>query len=372
MFFQKLTLATVAVYALQGAAADSIAGIAGSTDDFSTLVTAVTAAGLAGTLSDPGTFTVFAPTNAAFEKLPTELVTKLLEETWQPQLKDLILYHALGSEVMAADLVDGMEVPTLNGENITVTLDPVTINGESKVVAAYVDVDADNGVIHGIDTVLTPTSVTNNIVDIAAGNPAFTTLVQAVTAAGLVDALSGDGPLTVFAPTNDAFAAVDPATLASVLLPENKDQLIDILKYHVVAANVPSSAVETGEVEALNGDKLKVDTSSGVMINDAKVIMPDIIASNGIIHVIDKVLMPPADPVPDGSTAAPTKAATATPPTGTTTTTAPTQVPTSGAASLGSIAAAAAIAAGAAFCAPRSLSGCRGCKRLRDESVNLC
>ena len=113
-----------------------------------------------------------------------------------------MLYHALGSKVLSTDLVDGMMVPTLNGENITINLDPPRINEDSMIITddqvTLVDIEADNGVIHGIDNVLAPKSLTSNIVDIAAGNDAFSTLVSAVTAAELVDALSGEGPFTVF------------------------------------------------------------------------------------------------------------------------------------------------------------------------------
>jgi transforming growth factor-beta-induced protein len=314
VYFQKLTLATVATYALQSASAESIFEIASGAENFSTLVTAVHHAGLADTLSGDGSFTVFAPTNAAFGKVPADTLTKLLDETWLPQLKDLVLYHALGSKVLSTDLVDGMMVSTLNGESITISTTPPSINGNSMIITdGLVDIEADNGVIHGIDTVLAPTSLTSNIVDIAAGNNAFSTLVAAVTAAELVDALSGEGPFTVFAPTNDAFAALDAGTVDSLLLPENKDQLIKILQYHVVAANADSS-VASGDYPTLSGDNIKVENSdSGVMINDAKVVIADVIASNGIIHAIDKVLMPPDDATPpetDEATLAPTPSAT--------------------------------------------------------------
>jgi uncharacterized surface protein with fasciclin (FAS1) repeats len=137
------------------------------------------------------------------------------------------------------------------------------------------------------------------IVDIAVGNPDFSTLVAAVTAAGLVDALSGDGPLTVFAPTNDAFAALPEGTVETLLLPENIDALTGILTYHVVAAEVLSTDLVNGDVETLNGASVTVNLDDGVKINDSNVIIPDIIACNGVIHVIDAVLLPPMDMTPD-------------------------------------------------------------------------
>ena len=145
-------------------------------------------------------YDIIAPPNSAFELLPTDLVTKLLDPVWQPQLEDVIRYHALTSEVRFHDLVDGMTATTANGEDITINLHPALINGYANLLVNdhLVDIEAANGVIHVIDEVLTPASISKNIVDIAVGNPDFSTLVAALTAADLVDALSGDGPLTVF------------------------------------------------------------------------------------------------------------------------------------------------------------------------------
>ncbi len=137
------------------------------------------------------------------------------------------------------------------------------------------------------------------IVDIAAGNPDFSTLVTAVKAAGLADTLSGAGPFTVFAPTNEAFAKVPADTLQSLLKPENKQQLADILTYHVVSAKVMAADVKPGMVKTVNGADFTVTAEGGsVMITDgqgkqANVIKTDIVASNGVIHVIDAVLLPP-------------------------------------------------------------------------------
>lgn len=132
-----------------------------------------------------------------------------------------------------------------------------------------------------------------DIVDIAAGNDSFETLVAAVTAAGLVDTLKGEGPFTVFAPTDDAFAALPEGTVESLLLPENKDQLIAILTYHVVPGKVMSTDLSDDMTAAtVQGDSITIDLDNGVMVNDANVVTADIEASNGVIHVIDKVIMP--------------------------------------------------------------------------------
>ena len=132
-----------------------------------------------------------------------------------------------------------------------------------------------------------------DIVDIAAGNDDFSTLVAAVKAGGLVETLKGDGPFTVFAPTNEAFAKLPEGTVESLLKPENKDKLVAILTYHVVAGKVMAADVATGEVETVNGQKaaLKV-TAKGVTIDNATITATDIVGSNGVIHVIDTVILP--------------------------------------------------------------------------------
>ncbi|MDP5084918.1 MAG: fasciclin domain-containing protein [Yoonia sp.] len=133
-----------------------------------------------------------------------------------------------------------------------------------------------------------------DIVDIAASNGSFNTLVAAVTAAGLVDTLKGPGPFTVFAPTDAAFAALPAGTVDSLLLPENKDQLVAILTYHVVPGAVTSDqlAGQRLSVATVNGANVHIDGRNGVKVEDANVTTADIIASNGVIHVIDSVLLP--------------------------------------------------------------------------------
>ncbi len=139
-----------------------------------------------------------------------------------------------------------------------------------------------------------PAEEPGTIVDVAAGNPDFETLVAAVTAADLADTLSGDGPFTVFAPTNDAFAALPDGLLDALLLPENKDALTSILTYHVLPAEVMAADVTAGEVATVEGSMIDITTDDGVMVNDATVITTDVEASNGVIHAIDAVLVPPS------------------------------------------------------------------------------
>ncbi|MGB3495399.1 MAG: fasciclin domain-containing protein [Elainellaceae cyanobacterium] len=130
------------------------------------------------------------------------------------------------------------------------------------------------------------------IVDVAAGNDDFETLVQAVETAGLADTLSGEGPFTVFAPTDEAFDALPDGALEALLEPENRDLLTDILTYHVVPGEVMSSDLETGGVDSLNGGLAVLVEPDGVVVNDASVVAADVPASNGVIHAINRVLIP--------------------------------------------------------------------------------
>jgi uncharacterized surface protein with fasciclin (FAS1) repeats len=132
-----------------------------------------------------------------------------------------------------------------------------------------------------------------DIVAIASGNEDFSTLVAAVAAAGLVEVLQGEGPFTVFAPTNDAFAALPAGLVDKLLLEENKDVLVKILTYHVVSGAVLAADVTAGEVPSVEGQNITVTTEGGVMVNNANVVATDVIASNGVIHVIDAVILPP-------------------------------------------------------------------------------
>lgn len=133
-----------------------------------------------------------------------------------------------------------------------------------------------------------------DIVDVASSNDDFSTLVEAVTAADLAETLGGEGPFTVFAPTNEAFAALPAGTLDSLLQPENKEQLVQILTYHVVPGNYPASSLtgKRGSLETVEGGMLNVNGTDGVMVQDAMVITPDVMASNGVIHAIDTVMLP--------------------------------------------------------------------------------
>lgn len=157
-----------------------------------------------------------------------------------------------------------------------------------SVAADSISQDTPSGEV----TDATEMSSESTIVEIAASSDSFTTLTAALEAAGLLDVLSGEGPFTVFAPTDEAFAALPEGTLDELLKPENQQTLIEILTYHVVPGMVMSADLTAGEVTTAEGSPVTIDLSNGVMVNDANVVMADIPASNGVIHVIDQVMLP--------------------------------------------------------------------------------
>jgi transforming growth factor-beta-induced protein len=269
---------------------NTVVDIIVNSPDHNTLEAAVLAAGLAGTLSGDGPFTVFAPTDAAFAALPAGTVDALLADI--PLLTSILTYHVVGANALSTDLSDGQTITTLNEEAVTVTInaDGVFINNAKVTVA---DIVADNGVVHVIDAVLLPPVGTNTVVDIIVNSPDHNTLEAAVLAAELAGTLSGDGPFTVFAPTDAAFAALPDGTVDALLA--DIPALTSILTYHVVGANALSTDLSDGQtITTLNGEEVTVTINAdGVFINNAKVTVADILADNGVVHVIDAVLLPP-------------------------------------------------------------------------------
>ncbi len=291
-----LSLSTVAL----GVAADDTQDIpanAQATGVHDALVAALGHAGLVETLQGDGPFTVFAPTDEAFTAAGIDLSTFDNDEA-NATLSDILLYHVVSGAVDAANVTDGMVATMVNGDNATFTVDngSVMIN-DANVTEA--DVVASNGIIHVIDKVLMPPAdepQPQDIPTVATNTGVHDSLVAALTHAGLVATLQGDGPFTVFAPTDEAFAAagIDLSTFDN---DEANATLADILTYHVYAGSVAAADVTDGFVATMvNGDNATFTVSNGtVMVGGATVTTADVAASNGVIHVIDKVLMPPAD-----------------------------------------------------------------------------
>ena len=267
-----------------------------NSDVHNLLEAAVIEADLAGALSGEGPFTVFAPTDDAFLALAGALNASAEDLLALPELADILLYHVVGAQVLSTDLADGATATTLNGADVTVTIngDGIFINDAQVTVA---DIVTDNGVVHVIDAVLLPPTEpeTTTVVDVIVNSDVHNILEAAVIEADLAGALSGEGPFTVFAPTDDAFAALAEALNATaedlLALPE----LADILLYHVVGAQVLSTDLADGATATtLLGEDVTVTINDdGIFINNAQVTVADIVTDNGVVHVIDAVLLVP-------------------------------------------------------------------------------
>ena len=263
-----------------------------NSENHTTLEAAVVAAGLVETLSGDGPFTVFAPTDAAFGLLPEGLIAQLLEDP-TGDLTTILTHHVHSGNVLSTDLSDEMMVPTLAGTELTVSL----MNGMVQIDNANVsvaDIETDNGVVHVIDAVLIPEEdESTTVVDVVVNSENHTTLEAAVVAAGLVETLSGDGPFTVFAPTDAAFGLL-PEGLIAQLLEDPTGDLTTILTHHVHSGNVLSTDLsDEMMVPTLAGTELTVSLMNGmVQIDNANVSVADIETDNGVVHVIDAVLIP--------------------------------------------------------------------------------
>ncbi len=306
-----LVTAVTSAFAAPARQDQTIVDIAVNDGRFTSLVAALQQAELVDTLSGEGPFTVFAPTDDAFAALPAGTLDSLFADI--PALQSVLTYHVVPGKVMAADVVNLTSADTVQGEPISISVQDgnVMVNNANVIIT---DIEASNGVIHVIDAVLLPPSMTAaseeemmddammedtpDIVDIAVSDGRFTTLVTALQQANLVDTLKGDGPFTVFAPTDDAFAALPDGTLEGLLA--DIPALTDVLLYHVVPGKVMAAqVVNLNSADTVLGKPVNISVEGNtVKVNDAQVIITDIEGSNGVIHVIDAVLIPPADEVP--------------------------------------------------------------------------
>lgn len=282
----------------------NIVELAQGTSDLSILADAVVHADLVSVLSGTDKYTVFAPTNAAFTTLLTSLGVSKIEDVDKNVVKSILLYHVVAGDVRSTALSTGyvktaaaFGTTTSNLSLFVNTSSGVKLNGEATVTTA--DVVAENGAVHIIDKVLTVPTVVNH----ALGNPDFSILVQALTRPDLgvdyVSILSGNGPFTVFAPTNAAFAALLTELNVASLNDIPAATLNSVLQYHVVSgANVLSTQLTEGqEVTTFQGGKFTIGLTGGASITDAKarksnIIAVDVQGSNGVVHAIDKVILP--------------------------------------------------------------------------------
>ena len=270
-------------------APQTIVDIAVADGRFMTLATALQAAGLVEILQGAGPFTVFAPTDEAFAKLPAGTIEALLADI--PSLSEILLYHVVPGAVKAEQVVTLSSAETAAELPVAIkVVDGKVFVNQAEVIIT--DIEASNGIIHVIDSVILPPA---DIVDTAVADGRFTTLAAALQAAGLVDALKGEGPFTVFAPTDDAFAKLPEGTVEALLA--DIPALSDILLYHVAEGQLFAADVLALEkIETLQGKSAKVSLMDGkAMVDGAEIIITDILTSNGVIHVIDSVIIPPMD-----------------------------------------------------------------------------
>jgi transforming growth factor-beta-induced protein len=314
----------------------TIGAIAGATEDLSELFGLLERLNLTPILSNPILkLTLFAPVNSAFDALDTELRLSLLDDSFSRHLSEVLLYHVTDGENLSTGLSNGQELTMIN-ENKGVVGVSVTLDANGNVVrlsdsrgdrATVIDFDilARNGVVHLIDAVLLPSFLFRRASDLGEN---YSTLISLAVLAG-VDAGLQTRTITLFAPTNDAFAALPAATLETLSSPEGLDTLVDILSYHVVLAVITSDKLEgTTEVTTTQGNTVSVTVLADgtVTVNDATVVEPDILARNGVTHGIDQVLIPPLA-ASSSPTSSPIVTATSGPPT----TSAPSASPTTAA-----------------------------------------
>ncbi|MHC4380335.1 MAG: fasciclin domain-containing protein [Planctomycetota bacterium] len=269
----------------------SILETASAAGSFETLKAALGAADLTEALSGDGPFTVFAPTDDAFAALPEGTIASLLKPEAKGMLQNILTYHVVPGRMEAAAVVKMDFLSGLNGQRLGLSLKE---NGAFLAGAKIVttDIQCSNGVIHVIDAVMLPN--TSDIIDTAVAAGSFETLAAALGTAGLVEALKGDGPFTVFAPTDDAFAKLPEGTVEELLKKENRDKLTSILTYHVVSGRVYGGmAIKAESAATLQGGALNFRfLEDGLRVNGAKVLKSDLDTANGVIHIIDSVLLP--------------------------------------------------------------------------------
>lgn len=259
---------------------------------FKTLATALTKADLLKVLSSKDEFTVFAPTDEAFAKVPKKLLEDLLLPENKEKLVSVLTYHVVSGKSALGDALKAKELSTVQGELIGVTFSQGAIRvNEATLIDS--DITAPNGIIHAIDSVLLPPEPkAKTLLTTAEEAGAFKTLIAAVKAAGLTSALEGEKPLTVFAPSDEAFAALPKGTVESLLKKENREKLVKLLTTHVVVGKVSAGdALNAGEAKSLSGESLKFGIKDGLFtVNGSVIRTAGIEGGNGVIHVVGSVI----------------------------------------------------------------------------------
>lgn len=268
--------------------------IIADSDSHNTLESALLAAGLDSALNGAGPFTVFAPSDESFDILPEGTLDNLLANT--TLLSTILLHHVHAGELLSTNLTNGMTIETLNDDELTVTIANDVVKIDMSTVT-QADIVADNGVVHVINMVLMPEiDTTYTVMDVVDNSPTHTTLKTALYEAGLDDDLRAEGPFTLFAPTDSAFDNL-PAGLLDDLL-DNIPALTEVLLHHVHGDEAMADDLSDGMmIPTLNNDSLTVTINgSTVMIDMSTVVLADIPTDNGVVHVIDMVLVPESEP----------------------------------------------------------------------------
>jgi uncharacterized surface protein with fasciclin (FAS1) repeats len=276
-----------------GANSSDLVTTALSDGRFKTLAKALASAGLVETLQGDGPFTVFAPTDEAFGRLPTGVVSNLLKPENSEELGNILKYHVLAGSIRLAGALEAEDAKTITGESISVTFSDGKIKvNDSTLINS--DIQCSNGTIHVIDSVLLPPKPETDLVAVAKRSGKFSTLLAAVQAAGLSDTLSGASEITVLAPTDEAFSKLPKGTLESLLKPENRKTLQKILAMHVLNGKVSAGdALNVKQAMSFSGEPLTFKVKDGLLkVNSSTIVSTDIVADNGVIHVIDSVLLP--------------------------------------------------------------------------------
>ena len=264
---------------------------------FQTLATALTKAELVEVLSGEGPLTVFAPTDEAFAKVPKKVLENLLKPANRDQLVAVLTYHVVPGAKGLGDALKANEIETVQGDAVGVVFSEGLVRVNEATLLDS-DVKCSNGVIHVIDSVLLPPEPeVPTLVTVAREAGSFTTLLAAVEAANLSGILESEGPFTVFAPTDEAFAKLPEGTVETLLKEENREQLITVLAMHVVKGKVSAGdALNAGKADSLQGSELRFAISKGrLRVNEATIDSVDIDGGNGFIHVIDSVILPASD-----------------------------------------------------------------------------
>ncbi len=258
---------------------------------FDTFVSALEKAGLVDTLSGAGPFTVFAPTDLAFARIPPDTLNTLLNEPeW---LNAVLLYHVVQNEYSFTDLLEERGLRTVHGELVSIKLIESGL-GVNNTLITIGDIETGNGVVHAVDHVLMPKEWRGrlpSIVDQAAASGQFSMLLTALEAAGLKDVLSGEGLFTVFAPTDAVFAALGNEAVEELL--KDPEKLKSILTYHVIGDEYLAAELRIAQtLFTLNGKPIRINVDGTLTINNVEIVTRDILARNGVIHVIDSLLIP--------------------------------------------------------------------------------